>query len=114
MKQDKPFSNPYGYTEINNAIFDYVLPNIEPESFSVLSAIFRQTLGEQRYEVVLSYGYLKNVTGISDRSIITKAIRELESIGIVTVTEIDNLNALYKLNRKYKIYVPDSEDGGAQ
>ena len=59
-----------GYFNIPNYLSDYVQPIVKSTVWDVLTAIWRQTVGYQRWETNLSITYLEKITGLSRPTII--------------------------------------------
>ena len=115
-KAIKPFARQGHFTVVDNAIFDFVLPNISRTSGYVLLFIIRKTIGWQKDKDAISYSQLREITGIKGKSTISKAIKELERIGIITVqrTHSRNGSTVYSLNKEYAVEESWSPKNGVQ
>ncbi len=88
-KSDQTFREEFlqyvnGYFNIPNYLSDIVQPQLKSSVWSVLTAIWRKTIGYQKWEAKISISLLCSMTGLSKPTVI-KAIYELENIGLIEI-----------------------------
>lgn len=72
-------------TQIPNIVLDQYLKTLSASELKILLVILRQTYGWRKTRDRISYSQFIEKTGYS-RRILTKAIKSLESKGIITIT----------------------------
>lgn len=87
-----------GFTQIDNDLF-YVQSVVSPSAFSLLIRIYRATLGYGVSVKALSGTYLQKTTNLS-KNTITKAIKELEELGVLLVRRRARLSSFYQVSSK--------------
>lgn len=109
----KPFYNQNGYTEFNNYVLDYIMPKLSPNAWKVLCFIIRKTKGWQKEQDQLSFRQIMNGTGISNRTTVSNAIKELERGNYIIVQHIhDKITSnTYALNTDLEITTASPEIG---
>lgn len=79
-----PYAEGNGYTQIDNALIDYVMPNIDANDWRVLCFIIRKTRGWHKESDRISLSQLEKGTGAS-RPTVAKSIKRLEEGGHILV-----------------------------
>src|SRR5699024_4239231 len=102
-----PFSRQGNYLQIDNAIVDYIMPNVSANAFRVLMSILRKTHGWQREDDNISYTELMEISGIKNRLTISKCLKELLEIGIVLAAKFNDKMTpnSYKINRDFEVEI---------
>ena len=59
-----------GYFNIPNYLSDYIQPVVSSSTWSVLTAIWRHTVGRQRWDARMSIPYLEKMTNLSKPTVI--------------------------------------------
>lgn len=65
-----------GFTKIDNWLFDEVMPNAKPNTFKVVMAVARLTVGWGKSTDKISLSQMKKITGIGGFSTLTTAIED--------------------------------------
>ncbi len=73
-----------GYFNVPNYLSDIVQPHIKSSTWDVFTAIWRRTIGNQKWEARISISLLCTITGLGGTTVIT-ATAELQSLGIIEV-----------------------------
>lgn len=97
------FPNASGFTAIDNDLF-YVQSVVSASAFSLLIRIFRATQGYGEAVKALSGVYLQKTTNLS-KNTISKATKELESMGLLLVKRRARLASFYQVSVKGVIEV---------
>jgi len=84
------------HTQIPNEILDETHLYSESE-LKVILAICRKTIGWHKQEDNISFSQIAEITGLSSASI-SKALKELEEIRLITVTRKDGITNHYYIN----------------
>lgn len=92
------FSYNSGFTQVDNDIF-YVQSAVSASAFSVLIRIYRATQGYGVAVKALSGTYLQKSTNLS-KNTVSKAVKELEELGVLLVKRRARLSALYQVSIK--------------
>lgn len=100
----KPFDKPESqFTQAHNSIFDVIMRQCTGSEWKVLCAIFRKTRGWDKVEDDISYSQIKELTGISSSSTVSKAVQGLVSKRMVIVSGSFGVTSHYQLNIDYTI-----------
>jgi phage replication O-like protein O len=112
MGQVYPFIAPDNcYTRVHNAVFDVLMPQLPPNSWKVLCAVIRNTLGYQREEWAASYSVLLSATGISSSATLSTAVQDLVKREMLMVTIGAKWDAaIYRLNPNYACEVGSTSE----
>lgn len=107
----KPFSSQDKYTTFENVIIDHLLPIIPPNAWKCLTLIMRKTIGWHKDRDEISFSQIKAGTGIKNNGTVTKALKDLERMGLVMVIRSRNQwdTNIYILNTDFEIEVPSTE-----
>lgn len=99
----KPFARQGNFTQVDNAVFDEIMPTLNGSEWMVLSFIIRKTVGWQKDSDGISYSQFIKGTGISSNSTIKKALDSLVKKRLVLVGKTGNRSDChyYKLNTDY-------------
>ncbi len=73
-----------GYFNVPNYLSDIIQPHIKSSTWDVFTAIWRRTIGNQKWEAKISISLLCTITGLGGNTVI-KAIGELQTLGIIEV-----------------------------
>lgn len=65
-----------GFTKLPNHVIDDIMPNVAPNTFRVIVAVYRQTVGWNRARDVISLTQFHELTGISSRRTLSAAIQD--------------------------------------
>lgn len=76
-----------GYTKVDNWLFDEVMPRARPNTYKVVSAVIRCTVGWKKECDVISLSQFQSITGIKGRSNIINAIQDAIDCGFITRSE---------------------------
>lgn len=90
------FKNESGFTQIDNEIF-YIQSVVTASAFSVLIRVYRATQGYGVAVKALSGTYLQKTTNLS-KNTVSKAIKELEDIGVLLVKRRARLPSYYQVS----------------
>ncbi len=90
------FKNESGFTQIDNELF-YIQSVVSASAFSVLIRVYRATQGYGVAVKALSGVYLQKTTNLS-KNTVTKAIKELEDIGVLLVKRRARLSSYYQVS----------------
>ena len=100
----KPFSEIGNYTTFPNAIIDEIMPRCKPNTWKVVCATVRKTIGWHKDDDKISLTQYMELTGISGRSTISTALKDAVSQGYLVKKE-GRINT-YSINREYKLPSP--------
>ena len=102
---------PIGFTAVDNRAF-YLQDSLSPSAFSIFIRIYRMSEGYDGKPKSLSNTYFQKSCNIS-KNTITKAVKELELLGIINTQRRSRSNTLYSINldRINTIYLsnPDND-----
>lgn len=109
-----------GYTKVNNWLFDEVMPSIRnPNAFRVICAVARCTWGWNKERDKISYSQFRKLTGIKNRTNLSKAIQDAIESGYLQRMEAGN-SFFYTLSnstesvpddiKQYRISTEDSTE----
>lgn len=73
-----------GFTKADNWLWDYVMPRANPNTFKVVCAVMRATVGWHQEQAELKFDDFHELTGISSRGTLTRAIDEALEEGYIT------------------------------
>jgi hypothetical protein len=82
----RPFARHGHYTQMDNALLDYLMPVLSANAWKTLCFIMRQTAGKQKDEAQLSYATIKEGTGIASDATLSKTLAELVEGGLIVAT----------------------------
>lgn len=88
--------SPYNMTQVPNAVFDDLMPDLTGSELKVLLYIIRQTFGLRRYHGAISIDQLTLGTGLN-RTTIMAAVKGLEDRQAIIV-ERGQTRTVYRLN----------------
>ena len=78
--------NKNGFTKVDHITFDVILPLLSTSAQSVFLRIYRQTIGWNKPVDRIADSHFKKKCGIKRRETISAAIKELESLNLITVS----------------------------
>ena len=93
-KSNKHF--PVGFTAVDNRIY-YIQDRLSPSAFSIFMRIHRMSEGYDGEYKSLSNTYFQKVCNIS-KNTVTKAVKELEKLGVIKTQRRSRSNTLYCIN----------------
>lgn len=95
---------------VDNYILDCIMPRVKPNAWKILCLIIRE-IGGEFYSVAarLSFGQIRQKTGISSDETINSAIKQLVSESYISVErcEVDPYEAAAKIQTKVPQYFQD-------
>lgn len=109
-RKQKPFAAEVSFTSIGNSFLDAILPAVSSTAGLLLLLVYRQTKGWQREKVALTYDAIS--AGLSrarkkstSPATISRAIKELEALGILIVERGADKFApsVYSINSGYEV-----------
>lgn len=92
------FPHASGFTSIDNDLF-YIQSAVSASAFSLLIRVYRATQGYGVAVKALSGSYLQKTTNLS-KNTVTKAIKELEDLGVLLVKRRARLSSYYQVSVK--------------
>lgn len=92
------FENTSGFTKIDNEVF-YLQSTLSASAFSLFIRIYRATQGYGVAVKALSNAYLQKTTNLS-KNTVTKAIKELEDLGVLLIKRRARLSSYYQISVK--------------
>jgi hypothetical protein len=106
----RPFANAGGHTTFDNAILDYIMPRCKPNSWKVICATLRKTIGwidpdsptGRKQADKISMSQYHKLTGISSRQTLVSSIEDCLENGYIT-RQKSGKSFTYSLNRQYEI-----------
>ena len=111
MTTIKPFARAGGYTAIDNAILDYIMPATKPNTWKVICVTLRQTIGwedrqtgDRKETDQISWSQYMDKTGIRNRSTLGAAIQDALDCGYIKRTK-KGQSYTYSINRDYEIEI---------
>lgn len=97
MSNSKSNKNyPIGFTSVDNRIY-YIQDRLSPSAFSIFIRIHRMSEGYDGEYKSLSNTYFQKVCNIS-KNTVTKAVKELEKLGVIKTQRRSRSNTLYCIN----------------
>lgn len=87
---------PIGFTSVDNRIY-YIQDRLSPSAFSIFIRIHRMSEGYDSEYKSLSNTYFQKVCNIS-KNTVTKAVKELEKLGVIKTQRRSRSNTLYCIN----------------
>ncbi len=130
----RPFDT-HGFTAVNNAVFDVIMPTLSPNAFKVLCVAIRQTLGWRDPDSVnprdrkewdhIPYSQFMEKTGIASRETLKRALDEcMERDYLLRRQPTDGDGAVrtvrgkpyyeYSLNRGYELIIKEPSATGTE
>lgn len=101
-----PFANAGGYTTFDNAVLDRIMRQAAPNTWKVICAITRLTVGWQKTQDMISLSQLQDLTGIASRQTLMVAINDaIDNLFIVRAPHRNSF--VYALNRNYTILIDE-------
>lgn len=97
---------PIGFTSVDNRIY-YIQDRLSPSAFSIFMRIHRMSEGYDGEYKSLSNTYFQKVCNIS-KNTVTKAVKELEKLGIIKTQRRSRSNTLYCVNMSNLSNIYDS------
>ena len=85
-----------GFTSVDNRIY-YIQDRLSPSAFSIFMRIHRMSEGYDGEYKSLSNTYFQKVCNIS-KNTVTKAVKELEKLGVIKTQRRSRSNTLYCIN----------------
>lgn len=120
-KRIKPFAKP-GYTMVNNAILDHIMPQLSGSGWKILCVAIRQTIGWEDEESPtgrkltdrISYSQFQEKSGIKGRSTVSRAIKEcLGKQYLKRHPSTDHQQSFdYSLNRDFEMEIETGPETG--
>ena len=98
----KPFADAGGYTTFDNDALDYVMPLCKPNTWKIICATMRKTRGWQKESDVISITQYMELTGIKNRSTLSRAIQDALDQGFILRIE-NGQSYSYSINKQYEI-----------
>lgn len=83
-----------GYFNMPNVLSDYIQPVVSSSVWSVLTAIWRHTVGRQRWAAHMSISYIMKMTGLSKPTVL-RSVSFLEEANLIMVEKQKNNAAGY-------------------
>lgn len=90
------FSNMIAYTRVPNVLIDKYQPVLTALEFSILILIARKTIGFNKDEDSISYSQFMKFTNTGSRSSISKSIKKLVDLNLITIRKQNNHTSIYK------------------
>src|SRR5690606_7638540 len=116
-KMIKPFQRQNCFTVFDNAVIDALMPQLSHTAWKVLSVLIRQTIGFQKEHDKISHAQLTKKTGINTRATLIKAVKELETWGIIKKAPLERKTGnlkyetnVYFLNTNFEINLTCSKN----
>ncbi|HLV98729.1 MAG TPA: hypothetical protein VKT82_08650, partial [Ktedonobacterales bacterium] len=81
------YQHPFPFTIVPNCFLDEYLPRLSPTAQSVMLVFYRLTLGWHRSNTFISLSELRQRTGIASDATLTRALKELLAVGLISVSE---------------------------
>src|ERR1051326_7627814 len=88
------YQHPFPFTIVPNSFIDDYLPRLSPTAQSLMLVFYRLTLGWHRSNTFISLNELRQRTGIASDATLTRALKELLSVGLIRVSEQRGLRGL--------------------
>lgn len=85
----KPFFNYDEWTMTHNIIIDDIMPKLSGSAWKVLTVIIRKTKGWHKECDEVSFSQIKQLTGVNSNTTISKALKDLEEMGVIKVDRPD-------------------------
>lgn len=102
MSTIKPFEDSGGYTVFRDEILDHIMPNCQPNTWKVVCATIRKTVGWHKLQDKISMSQYQEITGIKSRPTLINAIQDALEKGFIIREESGN-SFVYRINRDYEI-----------
>jgi hypothetical protein len=110
MAKIKPFQNAGGYTTFENAILDYIMPDCKPNTWKVVCATLRKTVGWEdkksptgrKESDTISLSQFMDLTGIKNRTTLSDAVQDALDNGYL-VRFPEGQSFRYAINRQYEL-----------
>lgn len=102
MSTIKPFEDSGGYTVFRDEILDHIMPNCQPNTWKVVCATIRKTVGWNKKQDKISMSQYQEITGIKSRPTLINAIQDALDKGFIIREENGN-SFVYQINRDYEI-----------
>ena len=104
MPTIKPFDNAGGYTTFDNAVIDHVMPKCKPNTWKVVCATIRKTIGWNKESDSISLTQYMKLTGIKNRTTLLEALNDALELGFITRVPYRNTFA-YQINKGYELEI---------
>lgn len=101
MSTIKPFEGVGNFTTFPNSVIDYIMPECAPNTWKVVCATIRKTIGWGKKEDWISVSQYMKLTGIASRETCTKAIKDAVNSGYLTQVPFGQ-SYKYAINREYE------------
>lgn len=98
----KPFRDVGGYTSFPNAAIDHIMPNCKPNTWKLLCAIIRKTIGWHKRRDIISFSQLQDITGMISRETLLVALDDAVKEGYIIKIPYEN-TFKYEINKQYEI-----------
>lgn len=114
-KKYNPFKQDIGYTQFDNIVLDYVMPELPASAWKILCFIIRQTKGYQRDSDQLSYRDIMAGSGIKSSATVSKNLTILNKCGFIITTELEGQYEAnsYHLNTSLEIEATSEIEAGS-
>jgi len=94
--QKKRFTGSHGFTAMDNRLF-YLQEQLTPNAFSLIIRLYRMTEGYDGKPKALANAYFQKTCNMS-KNTVTKAIKELDDIGLIYTKRRPRESTLYLVN----------------
>ena len=101
----KPFEPPK-HTQFSNDAIDYIMREVSPNAWKIITVAIRKTYGWHKQSDVISLSQFQELTGIGSRSTLVSAIKEVTDKKIL-VRRKNGISYEYELNREYIVQKSD-------
>lgn len=100
-KTIKPFEDAGGFTTFRHVILDHIMPACSPNTWKIICAIMRKTIGWGKEKDKISMTQFETITGIKSRPTLITAIQDaIENNYILRIPSGNTF--FYQLNREYQ------------
>jgi len=103
-KTIKPFEKVGGHTTFDNAILDHIMPRCKPNTWKVVCATIRKTVGWNKDYDPISFSQYQKSTGIASKGTLTDAIQDALDNKFIEREAFGN-SFIYSLNKNYEIEI---------
>ena len=96
IKPKNNFKGSYGFTAFDNRIF-YLQEKLKPNSFALLSRLYRMTVGYGKESEAMSNSYLQTLCNMS-KNTISKSVKDLEGLNLIKTKRRSRATTVYIVN----------------
>lgn len=96
IKPKNNFKGSYGFTAFDNRIF-YLQEKLKPNSFALLSRLYRMTVGYGKEAEAMSNSYLQTLCNMS-KNTISKSVKDLEGLNLIKTKRRSRATTVYIVN----------------